>query len=41
MINAGSSAAAPWPLYVVAFRPGFVGLHATCIAVAFLTIVWS
>ena len=26
--------AAPWPLYVVVLRPGFVGPLSTCIAIA-------
>ena len=28
-------------LYVVVFRPGFIGLLSTCIAIAFLTILAS
>ncbi len=26
-----------WPLYVVVFRPGFIGLLSACIGIAFLT----
>jgi hypothetical protein len=39
MINAETCAL--WPLYLIVFRPGFIGLVSSFIAAAFLTIVWT